>query len=109
MTNEIHSAFNMPHPVSPLALYKTGQRTSRRTGETIYIFEFKATPSIPQQETPMDMIETFIASTLIKALHKSTPALTADDDAKVTKAVTDFVTTSMDLIAIYFAIRNATK
>jgi hypothetical protein len=93
--------------------YKTGQRISRSTGETIYIFEFKLQPPTPcptsQKETPMDAIESFITSAIIKALHKSTPTLTADDDAKVTKAVADFVTTTMDLVAVYFAIRNAKK
>jgi hypothetical protein len=89
--------------------YKTGQRISRATGETIYIFEFKLQTQTPHQETPMDAIESFITSAIIKALHKSTPTLTADDDAKVTKAVADFVTTTMDLIAVYFAIRNAKK
>jgi hypothetical protein len=57
----------------------------------------------------MDQIEPFIASLLIKALHKSAPGLTAEDDAKVTKAVTDFVASAMDVVAIYFAIRNAKK
>lgn len=57
----------------------------------------------------MDMIESHITAAIIKALHKSTPALTADDDARVTKAVTDFVATTMDLVAVYFAIRNAKK
>jgi hypothetical protein len=96
-----------------LTPYKTGQRISRATGETIHIFEFKLQPptSNPNspKETPMDAIESFITSTIIKALHKSTPTLTADDDAKVTKAVADFVTTTMDLIAVFFAIRNAKK
>jgi hypothetical protein len=57
----------------------------------------------------MDTVETYIANLLIKALHKSAPALTPADDAKVTKIVSDFVTTGMDLVAVYFAIRNAKK
>ncbi len=57
----------------------------------------------------MNQIESFITAAIIKALHKSAPGLTADDDAKVTKAVGDFVTTTMDLVAVYFAIRNAKK
>ncbi len=55
----------------------------------------------------MDAIESFFADLIIKALHKSAPALTAADDAKITKAVNDFVTTGMDLTAVYFALRNA--
>jgi hypothetical protein len=54
----------------------------------------------------MDSIETFFSDLIIKALHKSAPTLSADDDAKVTKAVQDFVTTGMDVAAVYFAIRN---
>ena len=57
----------------------------------------------------MDSIESFITDLIIKALHKSAPKLTADDDAKVTKTVTDFVTAGMDVVAVYFAIRNAKK
>jgi hypothetical protein len=57
----------------------------------------------------MDQIETFVASVIIKALHKSSPLMTADDDAKVTKTVTDFVSAGMDLVAVYFAARNAKK
>ena len=57
----------------------------------------------------MDRIESFITSFILKALHKTAPGLTADDDARVTKAVGDFVTTTMDLVAVYFAIRNAKK
>jgi hypothetical protein len=57
----------------------------------------------------MDTVETYIANLLIKALHKSAPALTPADDAKVTKIVSDFVNTGMDLVAVYFAIRNAKK
>jgi hypothetical protein len=57
----------------------------------------------------MDAIETLIANLIIKALHKSAPKLTTDDDAKINKAVTDFVTAGMDVVAIYFAIRNAKK
>ena len=57
----------------------------------------------------MDQIESFIAALIIKALHKSSPLMTSEDDAKVTKTVTDFVTTGMDLVAVYFAARNAKK
>ncbi len=60
-------------------------------------------------EISMDQIETYIADLIIKALHKSAPAMTAEDDAKVTKTVTDFVTAGMDLVAIYFAVRSAKK
>jgi hypothetical protein len=55
----------------------------------------------------MDSLESFFTDLILKALHKSAPSLSPDDDAKVTKAVTDFVTTAMDLTAVYFAIRNA--
>ncbi len=55
----------------------------------------------------MDSIETFLSDLIVKALKKSAPNLTADDTAKVTKAVQDFVTTGMDVAAVYFAIRNA--
>jgi hypothetical protein len=55
----------------------------------------------------MDSLEQLITAYLIKAAHKSAPALTADDDAKVTKAVQDFVTTAMDLAAVFFALRAA--
>jgi hypothetical protein len=57
----------------------------------------------------MDSIESFVAELIIKALHKSAPTLTPEDDAKVTKTVADFVTAGMDLVAIYFAVRNAKK
>jgi hypothetical protein len=57
----------------------------------------------------MDAIESFVAELILKALHKSVPAMSADDDAKVSKTVADFVTAGMDLVAIYFAIRNAKK
>ena len=57
----------------------------------------------------MDSIESFVAELILKAVHKSAPTLTPADDAKVTKTVADFVTTGMDLVAVYFAIRNAKK
>ncbi len=57
----------------------------------------------------MDTVETYIANLILKALHKSAPALTPADDAKVNKTVADFVTAGMDLVAVYFAIRNAKK
>ncbi len=57
----------------------------------------------------MDKFETYLADLILKALHKSAPALTPADDAKVTKTVTDFVNAGMDLVAVYFAIRNARK
>ena len=55
----------------------------------------------------MDTLESFIASLLLKTLHKAAPALGPEDDAKVTKAAQDLVTTAMDLVAVYFAIRAA--
>ena len=57
----------------------------------------------------MDNVESFITGLILKSLHKSAPALTPADDAKVTKTVADFVTAGMDLVAVYFAIRNARK
>jgi len=60
-------------------------------------------------EPLMDQFESLIADFIIKVLHKSAPALTPADDAKITKTVADFVTAGMDLVAIYFAIRNAKK
>jgi len=57
----------------------------------------------------MDQFESFLADFILKTLHKSAPALTPADDAKVTKTVADFVTAGMDLVAVYFAIRNAKK
>jgi len=57
----------------------------------------------------MDAIESYIAALIISALHKSAPTLTPDEDAKVTKTVADFVTAGMDVVAIYFAVRNAKK
>ncbi len=55
----------------------------------------------------MDAIELFFADLIIKALHKSAPNLSPDDDAKITRAVQDFIATGMDLAAVYFALRNA--
>jgi len=60
-------------------------------------------------DSPMDQFESLIADFILKVLHKSAPALTPADDAKVTKTVADFVTAGMDLVAVYFAIRNAKK
>ncbi len=57
----------------------------------------------------MDSIENFITELLIKTLHKTAPQMSPDDDAKVTKAVQDFVITAMDLTAVYFALRAAKK
>jgi len=57
----------------------------------------------------MDKVESFIADLIIKALHKTAPGMSPDDDAKVTQSVADFVTAGMDLVAIYFAVRNARK
>jgi hypothetical protein len=113
MLNTTHPADASPGSafcIQPSALvpYKSGTRISRSTGDTILIFEFKLC-SKPKETTAMDMIETYIANAIIKALHSSHPTLTADDDAKVTKAVTDFVTTTMDLVGVYFTVRNAKK
>ncbi len=55
----------------------------------------------------MDVIEQYVTDLITKALHKQAPGLSAADDAKVNKAVTDFVTTGMDLAAVYFALRAA--
>lgn len=55
----------------------------------------------------MDSIEQFLSDLVLKAVHKAAPTLATDDDAKVTKAVADFVATTMDLAAVYFAIRAA--
>ena len=57
----------------------------------------------------MDQVETFVAELILKALHKSAPAMTPEDDARVTKTIADFVTAGMDLVAVYFAVRNAKK
>ncbi len=88
---------------------------SRSTGEPVYVFEFRAAPPGPpvvsdgftSLEDVMDVIEQYVTDLINKALHKQVPALSADDDAKVTKAVQDFVTVSMDLAAVYFALRAA--
>ena len=55
----------------------------------------------------MDTIEAFVASLIVKAVQKSVPTLSADDIAKVNKAVADFTTTAMDLAAVYFILRTA--
>jgi hypothetical protein len=73
------------------------------------VFEFKAVQSADFTEHLMNSIETWIADLIVKALHKSSPGMTAADDATVTKAVTDFVTTGMDLASVYFALRAAKK
>ncbi len=57
----------------------------------------------------MNQIEPYIAQLIISVLHKSAPAMTVDDDAKVTKTVTDFVAAALDLVGIYFTLRNARK
>ena len=88
--------------------YRAGARLSRATGETIFVFEFKRVPSSPLQEsTLMDTIESFIADLILKAIHKAVPNLQPADDEKVKKVVADFVTTGMDVAAVYFALRAA--
>ncbi len=90
-------------------------RASRSTGEPVYVFEFRAAPPgspavsamVALLENTMDVIEQYVTDAILKALHKQAPALSAADDAKVTKAVQDFVTTGMDLAAVYFALRAA--
>jgi hypothetical protein len=57
----------------------------------------------------MDHIEAFIAELILKTLHKSSPMMSPADDAKVTKTVADFVTAGLDLVSIYFVIRNSRK
>lgn len=90
--------------------HRAGSRISRSTGETIFVFEFKRQPFFvpPFSENPlMDTIENFIADLVLKAVHKSVPNLQPADDAKVKKVVADFVTTGMDLAAVFFALRAA--
>jgi hypothetical protein len=95
--------------------YRAGVRASRTTGGPIYVFEFRPAPpglaaassTDAQLEVLMNAIEQYVTDVILKALHKQAPALSAADDAKVTKAVTDFVTTGMDLAAVYFALRAA--
>ncbi len=93
--------------------HRAGQRPSRSTGQPVYVFEFVAAPPGPPVvssatvEDVMDAIEQYVAAVITKALHAQAPALSAADDAKVNKAVTDFVTTGMDLAAVYFALRAA--
>jgi hypothetical protein len=82
---------------------------SRSTGRLVYVFEFTATTPADLTEHLMNSIESFFTKLIVQALHKSSPGLTAEDDAKVTKAVSDFVTTAMDLAAVYFALRAAKK
>ena len=53
----------------------------------------------------MDAFESFLSEFVLKALTKSFPNLSADDQAKVTQATSDFVTTGMDLAAVYLALR----
>jgi hypothetical protein len=83
----------------------------------VYVFEFdpgaaRAVVSRPAAgfhfiflERFMDSIETFISQFVLSALAKSFPSLSSDDQGKVTKAVTDFVSTAMDLAAVYLALR----
>jgi len=95
--------------------YRAGVRASRTTGEPVYVFEFRAAPrgspvvsaTDAELEDLMDAIEQYVTTVITAALHKQAPALSAADDAKVTKAVQDFVTTGMDLAAVYFALRAA--
>ena len=95
--------------------YRAGVRVSRTDGRPVYVFEFRAAPPGPPVvsdidatlEAVMDVIEQYITDLITKALHKEAPALSAADDAKVSKAVQDFVTTGMDLAAVYFALRAA--
>jgi hypothetical protein len=54
----------------------------------------------------MQTLETFIAELIVKALHKTAPYMSADDDAKVIATVADFVTAASDLVAVYVALRN---
>jgi hypothetical protein len=86
--------------------YRAGSRVSQRTGETIFVFEFKRTPIQPENPL-MDTIESFISDLILKAIHKAVPNLQPADDEKVKKVVADFVTTGMDLAAVYFALRAA--
>ena len=95
--------------------YRAGVRASRATGERVYVCEFRAAPpGLPvasstdaEREELMDAIEQYMVALITSALHKQAPALSAADDAKVSKAVQDFVTTGMDLAAVYFALRAA--
>ena len=87
--------------------YRAGSRVSRRTGETIFVFEFKRTPATQPENPLMDTIESFISDLILKAIHKAVPNLQHADDEKVKKVVADFVTTGMDLAAVYFALRAA--
>jgi len=95
--------------------YRAGVRASRTTGEPVYVFEFRAAPpgppvvstTVTDLENLMDAIEQYVTTLITAALHKQAPALSAADDAKVSKAVQDFVTTGMDLTAVYFALRAA--
>jgi hypothetical protein len=57
----------------------------------------------------MDSIETFVTNLILKALHRAAPNLSPDDDAKITKAVQEFVTTAVDLAAVCIAVRKARK
>ena len=95
--------------------YRAGVRPSASTGEPIYVCEFRAAPrplvvasdSHTPLEDTMDALEQYVADLITKALHKQVPAMSPADDAKVAKAVEDFVSTAMDLTAIYFALRAA--
>ena len=57
----------------------------------------------------MDSIETFLSDFVLKALLHSFPNLSPDDQAKVQKAVADWVTAGMDIAAIYFLLRTTKK
>ena len=98
----------VPWPDCEITPYRAGVRPDR-FGKPVYVFEFKPAPrgASSSPEFFMDSIETFIASLIVKAVQKSVPTLSADDIAKVNKAVADFTTTAMDLAAVYFVLRNA--
>lgn len=55
----------------------------------------------------MDTIEKFLSDFVIKMVHKAVPTATAADDAQISKAVTDLTAAVMDLVTVYFALRNA--
>jgi hypothetical protein len=87
----------------------------------VYVFEFDPGPDAaaalaitsPAEavshssfvERSMDSIETFVSQFVLSALAKGFPNLSTDDQAKVAKAVQDFVSTAMDLAAVYLALR----
>jgi hypothetical protein len=57
----------------------------------------------------MDTLEKFLSDFIVKMVHKAVPTATAADDAQVAKAVADLATAVMDLVTVYFALRNAGK